>query len=355
MKGAHFARRFLLPLMLFALLTLPVRAAGCDHQYEPRRREPTCTTDGMSWMECVRCGDTKDYVSLDSVGHAFGQWYVLEYPTCTREGIQASECSVCGHHQTAPVPPLGHSYTPEIRHPTCGASGYTRYTCSYCTSYYISDYTKPLGHGYDNGVLIKEPTDTALGRVRFTCIRCSETYQVTYAFRDIDCNAYYFTPVIWAVNSGVTSGLDETHFGPDVFCSRAQVATFLWRAAGKPEPKLSVNPFLDVKAGSFYEKPVLWAYENGITTGTDATHFSPDAICNRAQVVTFLHRTRGCPEPVGTISFPDVPAGSFYHKAVLWAAEREITLGMDGGYFRPALSCTRAQIVTFLYRDTKNP
>ena len=93
----------------------------------------------------------------------------------------------------------------------------------------------------------------------------------------------------------------------------------------------------------------------GITTGTDACHFSPDAPCNRAQVVTFLHRSNGCPEPAIGTAFPDIPQGSFYHEAVLWAAQRQITMGMDGGFFRPELSCTRAQIVTFLYRDAMNP
>ena len=176
---------------------------------------------------------------------------------------------------------------------------------------------------------------------------------MTYAFRDIDSSAYYFTPVLWAVDSGITTGLDETHFGPDGLCNRAQVVTFLWRAAGKPEPKNSVNPFVDVPQGSFYEKAVLWAFEKGITTGTDGTHFSPNASCNRAQVVTFLHRARGCPAPTATADFPDVAPGSFYHDAVLWAAQNGITTGMDGGYFRPNLPCTRAQIVTFLYRDAR--
>ena len=115
------------------------------------------------------------------------------------------------------------------------------------------------------------------------------------------------------------------------------------------------NPFVDVPRGSFCEKAVLWAYENGITSGTDSTHFSPTAPCFRAQVVTFLHRFRGCPEPFLTVAFADVPEGSFYHQAVLWAAQTEITLGMENGLFRPELTCNRAQIVTFLYRDAKIP
>lgn len=348
-------RRIVLPILFACLLAATVHASECAHEFVELRRDPTCENGGYSWLECTLCGHTTEFELLDPVGHSFAEWYVLTQPTCTKDGIQARDCAVCGAQETAPVPRLGHAYLAEVKHPTCSAGGYTRYTCISCTNYYIAEYTNPLGHRYDGGVLLKEPTETALGRVRFTCIRCSETYLMTYSFRDIDSEAYYFSPVIWAVNSGITSGLDETHFGPNAVCSRAQVVTFLWRAAGKPEPESAGNPFADVPAGSFYEKAVLWAYETGITTGTDTDHFSPNGACNRAQVVTFLHRFRGCPEPTVTTAFPDVPTGSFYHKAVLWAAERGITVGMDGGFFCPLLQCSRAQIVTFLYRDERNP
>lgn len=341
-------------MVLILVLAVPVHAA-CDHDYVEIRREPDCENDGYTCLECRFCGHTTSFAPLPSPGHTFGEWYVLEAPTCSREGVQAHDCIVCGHQQTAPVPNRGHMYGAEVKHPTCTAGGYTRYTCRACSSYYIADYTEPLGHRYDSGVLLREPTETAKGRVRFTCIRCNESYQVTYAFRDIESDAYYFTPVIWAVSRGITSGLDDRHFGPDGLCNRAQVVTFLWRAAGKPEPQSADNPFLDVPAGSFYERAVLWAFETGITTGTDESHFSPEQSCNRAQVVTFLHRLHGCPEPTVTTFFPDVPQGSFYCKAVLWCAQREITMGMDGGYFNPEQSCSRAQIVTFLYRDAMNP
>jgi len=353
----HFlqtVRRLTLPVILFLLLALPVHAS-CDHLYVRKLEAPTCTEGGLSWLECIHCGDTIDYSPIDALGHTFGDWYILEGPTCTRDGVQAQECTVCGHQQTAPIPPAGHIYEPQVRQPTCTAGGYTRYNCCACSSYYIAEYTNPLGHRYDSGVLIREPTDTTQGEVRFTCIRCIESYRVYYRFRDIDSNAYYFTPVIWSKSRGITSGLDEAHFGPDAVCNRAQVVTFLWRAAGRPVFEDAVNPFCDVPADSFYEEAVLWAYQSGITTGTDAVHFSPAAPCNRAQVVTFLHRFRGCPEPTAATVFPDVPADSFYHSAVLWAAQREITLGMDGGLFCPEKSCTRAQIVTFLYRDEYNP
>ena len=359
MNTRECIRWLLLPMVLIFLLAVPVRAE-CVHEYVEMRQEPTCDSGGVVWLQCIHCGFGTEYQILDPLGHTFDEWYVLTEPGCSRDGVQARDCVVCGHQETAPIPHTGHAYVVEVVPPTCTARGYTSHYCPGCGDRFRTDYTDPLGHRYDDGVIIKEPTLTAMGRMLYTCIGCGDTYQemipmLTNPFEDIDDQAYYFAPVIWAVNSGITSGLDETHFGPDALCNRAQVVTFLWRAAGKPEPKIAENPFLDVPVNSFYEKAVLWAYENAITTGTDATHFSPNAICNRAQVVTFLHRFRGCPVPGISTAFPDVPPGSFYHKAVLWAAHREITVGMDGGLFRPDLSCTRGQIVTFLYRDVKNP
>ena len=351
-------KRIALFLLLVLLFSLPVQAA-CAHCYVEKREEPGCETGGVAWLECTLCGHTTDYRLLDPLGHDFGDWFVLTEPTCAKEGILARDCVTCGYQEHQPIGHLGHEYVVEVVPPTCTARGYTSHYCPGCGDRYRTDYTDPTGHHYDDGVVTKEPTLTAMGRILYTCLGCGDTYQetipkLTNPFTDIEEQAYYFYPILWAVNSGITTGLDETHFGPDQVCNRAQVVTFLWRAAGKPEPGCS-NPFADVPAGCFYEKPVLWAYETGITTGTDSTHFSPNSPCNRAQVVTFLHRFRGAPEPEISTVFPDVPEGSFYHQAVLWAAQRGITVGMDGGRFCPDLECTRGQIVTFLYRDEKNP
>ena len=358
MKVSIRLRLVTLPLLCF-LLALPVRAE-CVHEFVEMREEPTCEVGGMLWQECRLCGATKGYENLDPLGHKFDEWYVKEEPGCVRDGVQARDCVVCGHQETAPLPHIGHDYVVEVMPPTCTARGYTSHYCPGCGDRFRTDYTDPLGHRYDGGIIIKEPTLTAMGRILYTCLGCGDTYQetipkLTNPFEDIDDQAFYFAPVIWAVNQGITSGLDETHFGPHALCDRSQVVTFLWRAAGKPEVSEVFNPFADVPRGSFYEKAVLWAYQTGITTGTDATHFSPYAPCSRAQVVTFLHRSRCCPEPTVSSAFPDVSRAQYYYKAVLWAAERGITVGMDGGYFRPDTSCTRAEIVTFLYRDAKNP
>ena len=358
MRLSQRLRRRILSLILCLLLAVPVRA-DCIHEFVEMRQEPTCDEGGMVWLECTGCGMTKGFQVLDPLGHSFDEWYVLEGPGCTSDGVQARDCVVCGHRETAPIPYPGHNYEAVVVPPTCTGRGYTEHRCLVCNDWYRTDYTQALGHRYDDGVVIKDPTPTAMGWILFSCIGCNVTYQQkisnTNPFEDIDDQTFYFSPVIWAANTGITSGMDETHFVPHALCDRSQVVTFLWRAAGKPEPDSMENPFLDVPHGSFYEKAVLWAYRTGITTGTKPNLFSPYAPCSRAQVVTFLHRTRGCPEPYITTAFPDVPATQYYYKAVLWAAEQDITVGSDGGYFCPDASCTRAETVTFLYRDAKIP
>ena len=170
-------------------------------------------------------------------------------------------------------------------------------------------------------------------------------------FSDVHVPDFYLNPTMWAVENSITSGTSATTFSPNDPCQRAHVVTFLWRAAGAPAPKSSTNPFVDVPADAFYYKAVLWAVENGITAGADATHFNPFGICDRAQVVTFLHRAMGKPAPDATVTpFTDVPADAFYYTPVLWAVENGITNGLSATAFGPNTACNRAQVVTFLYR-----
>ena len=170
-------------------------------------------------------------------------------------------------------------------------------------------------------------------------------------FTDVPADAYYHDAVLWAAENGIANGIDDTHFAPDATCTRAQAVTFLWRAAGSPATDAEVLPFSDVDANSYYTQAVQWAAENGITTGIDDTHFAPDATCTRAQAMTFLWRAAGSPVPESAaLPFTDVPANSYYAQAVLWAAENGITIGIDETHFAPDAECTRAQIVTFLYR-----
>lgn len=170
-------------------------------------------------------------------------------------------------------------------------------------------------------------------------------------FNDVSRDAYYYNPVLWAVEAGITQGTGERSFSPDNNCSRAQVVTFLWRAAGEPEPMRFDNPFADVAQDAYYYTAVLWAIENGITTGMDETTFAPDAPCTRAQVAAFLWRAAGEPEAAAADTpFADVAEDAYYYHAVLWAVENGITTGTTETTFSPDAVCTRAQIVTFLYR-----
>ena len=169
-------------------------------------------------------------------------------------------------------------------------------------------------------------------------------------FTDVPAGSYYEDAVIWAVDKGITTGTSATTFNPNGICTRAQAVTFLWRAAGSPAAKSAVMPFTDVKAGSYYYDAVLWAVEQGITKGTSDTMFSPDATCSRAQIVTFLWRSQKSPAAGTANPFADVAADTYYIDAVLWAVKHNITVGTTFSIFSPDEECTRAQIVTFLYR-----
>lgn len=169
-------------------------------------------------------------------------------------------------------------------------------------------------------------------------------------FVDVKEGAYYYDAVLWAVEQKITSGTSATTFSPDASCTRAQMVTFLWRAAGSPKVENGKNPFTDVKADAYYYDAVLWAVEKGVTSGTSATTFSPDATVTRGQTVTFLYRNAGSPEVSGTMPFTDVEADAYYANAVQWAVQQKITTGTSETTFSPMSDCTRGQIVTFLYR-----
>lgn len=169
-------------------------------------------------------------------------------------------------------------------------------------------------------------------------------------FMDVPKGSYYEKAVDWAVKNGITAGTGDNYFMPDGICTRAQAVTFLWRVAGSPTPKTEVMPFEDVPEGSYYYEAVLWAAENEITVGTSATTFSPELTCSRAHIVSFLWRAAGYPS-AGTVNpFADVPENAYYINAMLWAVKQEITVGTTPSTFSPDEGCTRAQIVTFLYR-----
>ena len=199
-----------------------------------------------------------------------------------------------------------------------------------------------------------------IGAVRsytFENISASHTIEVQFrvrsSFVDVPSGSYYEDAVDWAVANGITTGMDAAHFSPDGICTRAQAVTFLWRAAGRPAPESRTMPFTDVPADSYYYDAVLWAVENGITKGTSSTTFSPDDTCTRAQIVTFLWRSEQSPAAGSSNPFTDVSADAYYADAVLWAVKEAITTGTTRTTFSPDAECTRAQIVTFLWRCKK--
>ena len=209
-------------------------------------------------------------------------------------------------------------------------------------------------------VLIDSKNVGAVKSYTFENVKKNHTIEVVFmkasgnpqtgVFVDVPEGSYYEEAVNWAVEKGITTGTDATHFSPDGICTRAQAVTFLWRAAGSPAAKSAVMPFTDVKAGSYYYDAVLWAVENGITKGTSETMFSPDATCSRAQIVTFLWRSQKSPAAGTANPFTDVKASAYYADAVLWAVKEDVTKGTTNTTFSPDANCTRAQIVTFIWR-----
>ena len=199
------------------------------------------------------------------------------------------------------------------------------------------------------------------GKYTFTMPDSKVTVEATFKaeqstgnnpFTDIPAGAYYEDAVVWAVGRNITTGMSAAAFDPNGSCTRAQIVTFLWRAPGSPEPK-TMKGFDDVASNAYYAKAVAWAVENGITEGTSDTTFSPDATCSRAQIVTFLWRANGSPAASGNSAFTDVASDAYYAAAVIWAEKNDITGGIGGGRFGSNNNCTRAQIVTFLYRSVK--
>lgn len=249
--------------------------------------------------------------------HKWSDWVAITEPTCTKAGLNWRACGVCGEMQTAPSAASGHSYIcVEREYPTILLSGREALVCKQCGT-------------------ITERLLPALGN----------------PFCDVQEGRFYYDSVLWAADNAITTGTAESTFSPNEACTRAQVVTFLWRANGSPAPKGRANPFADVPAGKYYTEAVLWAVENGITEGVDATHFKPDDTVSRTQFVTFLYRAAEQPETSGENPFRDVPAGKYYSNAVMWAAETGITTGKTEDTFAADDDCTRAHVVTFLYRE----
>ena len=271
------------------------------------------------------------------------------------------------------------SYTAHWRYNGGGGRGYSYYTIKATAG--TGGSISPSGNvsvreGRDQTFTITPDKDYAVANVKidgksigavksytFKNVRRTHTIEVIFmkangnpqigVFVDVATGSYYEDAVDWAVENGITKGTDDTHFSPDGICTRAQAATFLWRAAGSPKPETRTMPFTDVPAGSYYYDAVLWAVENGITKGTSNTTFSPNMTCTRAQIVTFLWRSEKSPAAGTANLFVDVKSTVYYADAVLWAVKEDITKGTTNTTFSPDADCTRAQIVTFLWRCKK--
>ena len=290
---------------------------------------------------CSVCGDeiSRETVELPAPGHTPGETVTENHvdPTCTVPGSEdhVIYCTVCGDEisrETVELPAPGH---------TPGEAVVTPISPSTCVT-----------HGSEEHVI--------------SCTVCGEELSretVELPLRDeADCPGHTFTDmpgrehwaheaIDWAIDNQITAGTSPTTFSPELTVTRAQMVTFLWAAAGKPEPSLTELPFTDVRTGAYYYKAVLWAVEQGITSGTTPTTFSPHDPCSRAQAVSFLWAAAGKPEPVLTENpFTDVRPTAYYCKAVLWAYEQGIAEGVSESSFNPHGPCSRAQIVTFLFR-----
>ncbi len=290
---------------------------------------------------------------------------VVTYPSCVKTGFTTYTCTICGKKEDRdPTQTIDHAWESAVTAPTCTEEGYTTDTCKICGARQKRDFVEPIGHDFGQWTVSEPATSEREGveiricrrdssHVEYRAIPKPKPTSMPNPFQDVSSKKYYYKPVLWAVNHvpQITNGTSADMFSPDNSCTRGQIVTFLWRAMGKPEPKIANNPFQDVEKSAFYYKAVLWAVENQITRGTSKTMFSPDDTVTRGQTVTFLWRMERMPEVNGLSPFEDVATGAYYSGAVLWAVKNGVTNGTSPTTFSPDEPCTRGQIVSFLYRD----
>lgn len=336
----------------------------------------TCTEDGNNeYYTCSRCGGvfkdeagtqatTVEAETLKKLGHDWSNKNGICArcdAKCTETHKPGTTCSVCHKYTSYPYVPGAPTYpatAPAVSNGTVTVS-----PANASKGANVTVTVKP-NEGYELGSLaVKDASgdllplaDLGNGKYSFVMPGSKVEVKATFMednsvfnfFYDVPNDAFFYEAVKWAVKSGVTNGLSDTMFGPYESCTRAQIVTFLWRAAGSPEPK-TMSSFTDVPASTYYAKAVAWAIENGITNGMTETTFAPDATCTRGQIVTFLYRAlKGTAS--GSTNFTDVKSDTFYADAINWAVANNVTNGTSNTMFSPNADCTRAEIVTFLYR-----
>ena len=334
----------------------------------------TCTEAGNNeYYTCSRCGGVfKDEAGTQATTVVAETLKKLGHDWSNKNGICArcdakcdqahkpgTTCEVCHKYTSYPYVPGAPTYPATAPAAPNGTVTVTPSNASKGTNVTVT--VKP-NEGYELGSLaVKDAsgnllplTDLGNGKYSFVMpdgkvsVEAEFVKTAATSFADVPANAYFADAVKWAVDKGVTNGLSDTMFGPYASCTRAQIVTFLWRAAGSPEPK-TASSFTDVPADAFYAKAVAWAVENGITNGMTETTFAPDATCTRGQSVTFLYRAlKGTAS--GSTNFTDVKSDAFYADAINWAVANNVTNGTSNTTFSPNADCTRAEIVTFLYR-----
>ncbi len=287
-----------------------------------------------------------------SVLHCYNSGKVTKEPTCVESGVKTYTCVVCGHTTTESIDPTGeHKWNQGavLVAPTCTQNGVKRYTCTVCGTTTKDETIPALGHVWTFTEVITQPDEGGqhAGTGLYTCTRCGETREARLCageiFTDMPADDNWaHDPIDWAYFGGITDGVADNLFGLNQTCTRAQVVTFLYRAAGEPTPKTQVNPFTDVAETSWYRNAVLWAVEQGITNGTSADTFSPSTTCSLAHVITFLYRAAGEP---GKSSAPE----TWYSDAMNWAFDTGLFKNLSFSEIQPETECARRDIVNFLY------
>ncbi len=339
--------------------------ADCDCGY---RRKTEHRYDNACDRECNVCFETRvtehSYVPFQDEQDHFEKCVICDHEINRAPHDFSNACDFdcpCGYYRITADHVFDHACDSECN--VCGEIRPTNHifdslcdpTCNVCPE------TREVGHIYREYVYNNDATTQKDGTKTRVCEICGKKQTVTAKgtrlqstnpFGDVKKSDFYYTPVLWAVEKGITSGTSPSAFSPNDPCTRGQIATFLWRAAGQPAPSTSKNPFSDVKKSDYYYTAVLWAVGKGVTSGTSATTFSPSEPCTRGQIAAFLWRAGGSKKPATAKNpFADVKKKDYYYNAVLWAVGEGITAGTGKTAFSPNDPCTRGQIVTFLYRN----